>query len=358
MKAPDEKGRSGGMRRRAAVLCTSVALAFVAAGCADIDYRPATSHDEVVDITEKQILGDQRVRMKQEGRLLKLAVHRRCDLVEDKEMVRVSVKESEENVWLEALLMGLATAPLTTGAVVLADAPDVYDNDVHGRLYNKNGDGGAIAAGVLSLVLGTGMMAGGMVSIILRKMPDIDEGSPYHETGALLERDQPCDGPLRNAKVQVHGLLDNGQQVVLGNTNQRGELTVDLVRQVPASHFVSANPPLSLQVKVGDDLFGLVDLEPVAEHHQLRREKAWANAGGASCDEERTAAACAGVQAFLAQFRNGPHSIEARSLVANIGKPPPKEAKLIAGSTCEQKCIAKCENNRVCATQCIQKVCR
>lgn len=335
-----------------AVLCATVGCAT---GCADIDYHPATSHDEVGEITEKQVLSGQRVTLEQEGRLLRVHVKRSCDIVEDKEINTASVRKTDENVILEGVLMGLATAPITTGAVFLYDSQFVYDSDKNERLYNSTGQDSAQALSILSLVAGTGMLVGSMVSLIRRTKPKVDE-STHHEDGEVLIANRRCTGNLQHGVVNVQGMLDTGQQVNLGPTNQQGELTVDMSRVVPASYFNPINPPLGMQVQIGSDSYGLVDLAPVAAHHDKRRESAWANIDTERCDLERTQEACASLNAFLSAFPNGRHDAEARALVSKIGQPrqppvPPGGAT-IATSECAQACQVKCEQNAACVATC------
>ncbi len=339
-------------------------VATLGTGCSEVQYRSATTHDEVVDITEKQVASGQHVKLKQEGRLLSVDAAQLCDLVEDKEIERSSVRKSDENVWVETLLMGLSTAPLTTGAVVLHDSQYVHDSDIHGRLYNSTGQSGAQAAGVASLVLGAGMLVGGMISLIRRASPDVTT-TTLRETGDVLVPNQPCHGALKNGSFAVVGLLDNGQQVALGQTNAHGRLTVDLARHVAPRFFDPVNPPLAMQVQVGTELHGLIDLEPVAAHHQRRLVKAWSSVDREGCDLERTQAACATVQSFLNVFPHGAEASLARALMANIGQPRADKAKLgggkparVATSACEHQCQVKCAQNATCAQSCAMEQCR
>ncbi len=339
-----------------------LALVSLATGCAEIDYRPATVENEVIEITEKEAYRGPRIKMKQQGRLLHVNTSRVCDMIEDKEVERTTIRETDENVWVESLLMGLATAPLTTGAVLLADADNVHPSDVNGRLYNSTGQSGAIALGVFSLVVGSGLLGGSMASIIRRKMPDTDS-TTVHEDGAVVAPAQPCTSP--STAFNIQGVLDNGAQVNLGTTSNAGELTVDLARVVPASHFATINPPLSMQLKIGTEMFGIVDLEAVEAIHAERREKAWARAESGNCEAARTALACTGVQQFLSAFPNGKHATFARSLIANIGKPvakpgrkPRKTRTKRVATSCADQCLIKCERDARCAAGCVKEQCR
>lgn len=339
-----------------AALYATVLCATASAGCADIDYRPATSHDEVGEITEKQVLSGQHVTLDQRGRLLRVRVKRSCDIVEDKEIITESVRKSDENVILEGVLMGLATAPITTGALFLYDSQFVYDSDPNERLYNSTGQDSAQALSILSIVAGTGMLVGSMVSLIRKTKPEVSE-STRHEDGEVLVANRRCTGNLKSGVVSVQGVLDTGQQLGLGQTNERGELTVDLSRVIAPTYFNPVNPPLGMQVQIGSDSYGLVDLAPVAAHHDKRREAAWEKAGAERCELERTQAACSGVQTFINTLPGGLHDAEARALISKIGQPqtpPPAPAggATIATSECAEACLTKCVQDAACVAAC------
>ena len=153
----------------------------------------------------------------------------------------------------------------------------------------------------------------------------------------------------------------------LGSTNARGELNVDLSRNVNAKIFNVIDPPLSMQVRVGSDLYGLVDLEDVADYHTIRRDQAWDNVDATRCDVERTAEACQEVQSFLSAYGDGPLTREAHDLIEQMKQHQAlkaqqaqnaQRAKQVATSTCQQQCVTRCESNQQCAAQCIQQRCR
>lgn len=318
-------------------------------GCAEVRYKAATPHDEVVDIQQEEIAGARSVGIRQTGQLVDIDVNQLCDVVEKKEIERSQVRESDENLWVEAFVMGMATAPLTTGGYLLYDSQFVYENDSQGPRYNSSGPDSAVAGGIISLVVGTAMMAGGLASAIRRGTPDVDESTVFERGDTIATRKtcQRTPGP-----VTVAGVLDNGTSVQLGATNNYGTLSVDLARFVAFNSYTSGNYPLSMQLQIGGELHGLIDLEPVLKQHLLKVDSAWLRAEPNRCANERTERACAAVRQFVAQFPQSQQAAEGNVLVASIGKEEPTAKTVtIAGPSCVDDC-GQCGGDATCLETC------
>src|SRR5947208_799077 len=96
-------------------------------GCKEVSYKAATVHDEVVAIGAKMVPSGQDAAIDSDGTRLFIKLKRLCNVVEDKEIARKHVSETDEDVGLEGILMGLSALPIGAGIAVLVDAPHVYD---------------------------------------------------------------------------------------------------------------------------------------------------------------------------------------------------------------------------------------
>ncbi len=298
-----------------AVLC---ALAPI--GCKEVSYKAATVHDEVATIGTKYVPSGQEANVDVEGTRLRLHLLRLCNVVEDKEIARKHVQESDEDVTLEALLMGFSAVPLGGGIALLADAPHVYPRDANQRLYNETGKSSAIAFGALALTAGLGMLVPATVSLVRRKKPKVDE-EKIHADGDTMEMGVACHDQATVAGVAVQGKLDDGRVIGLGTVGADGRLLVDLVGVLQPAELGGQDEPATLEVLVAGQSYALVDLEPALKVHAARRERHWAAANPQRCDLERSEAACGQVREFARVFPKSQHAREANALLQNIGKP-------------------------------------
>ncbi len=305
---------------RSAIAPLGVVLCALAPiSCKEVQYKAATVHDEVVAIGTKTVPSGQDAGVAVNGTRLRIQVARLCNVVEDKEVARKHVQESDEDVTLEAVLIGLAAIPIAVGAGVLADAPRVYDRDVNQRLYNATGKSSAYTLGGLAVGLGATMLIPAAASLVRRKKSKVDEETA-HEPGDTVELGVPCHDQASAAGVQVDGRLDNGRSVVLGHTGSDGRLQVDLVGVLVPSELGGPDQPGTMDMSIAGQSYALIDLEPALDVHAARREKQWRDADPRRCDIERTEEACAAVRQFAQLFPKSSHAREANALIANIGK--------------------------------------
>jgi hypothetical protein len=288
------------------------------AGCKEVQYRAATTHDEVVAITTKTVPSGQNAEVKVDGTHVRVDVQRVCNLVEEKEVSRRRVSKPDESVFLEAMLMGLSSVPMTAGIIALADAPNVYDRDSNSRLYNPTGKSSATALGTVGVTLGLAMFVPATVAMIRKTKPKVEQ-STVQVPGDTVQLGVACRDQ-NVGDIMVSGVFDTGTHATLGYAGQDGTLSVDLVSLLTPSMLGGANEPTTLTIRIGSQSYGLVDLSPALEVHAARRSKAWYQAEPERCDQERTEQACAGVRQFVATFPNSRQAAEGKVLLSNIGK--------------------------------------
>jgi hypothetical protein len=297
-----------------------VLCALSPTGCKEVQYKAATSHDEVVAIGAKTVPSGQDAGIDVDGTRLRIQVARLCNVVEDKEILRKHVRESDENVLIEGAVMGFATIPLAIGIGLLADAPRVYDKDPNQRLYNPTGKKSATTLGGIALGFGIAMFIPSTVSMVRRKLPKVEEET-VHGDGDTVALGVPCHDQRTVGGMGVQGRLDNGRSLGLGTTGADGRLQVDLAGLLVPAELGGPDEPTTLEVSINGQSYATVDLGPALEVHATRRERHWQQANARRCDADRSEEACSEVRRFVQLYPKSVHVREANALLANIGKP-------------------------------------
>jgi hypothetical protein len=302
----------------------------------------------------------------------------------------VEQREADEDLTEEFTVLGLATAPLATGIIMLADAPNVYEADRNGASYNPVGPEGAYIGGTVLTAVG-GLMA--LIPIIeLFRVAAAGEETETTTTrqGATISANVQCDSENRPIATSVV-LLVGSTHLSTPGTDHNGRLELDLARAIP--HDV-AKTAVSVQVIVAGRVVGELDIEPILDaQEEISREDeaaSWQQVDRnrcltASMDDVQ---ACDSVQAFLNRFPEGMHAPEARELLAARAKrsehviatgdddtdeapPPPQpydaaaeEARKLQQQSCKNACVKSCQKTNKggkpaeCVAACVTEVCQ
>jgi hypothetical protein len=206
------------------------------------------------------------VRSRMDGTRLLLHTTRRCDRVQMEQVERTEIREPDEDLTEEAVVLGLSTIPLTLGIVMLVDAPNVYQDDQNARQYNPVGPDGAYVGGVVLTSIG-GLLA--LVPMI--ELARIASGGDERESietrrGATMETGVPCEAPARPVNARVV-LRVGGYDVTTVGTDHDGLMDIDLAAAIPPE---IARKAVVVQVIVDDQLIGELDIGPVVDAHARR----------------------------------------------------------------------------------------
>lgn len=379
------------MYRFTASVGLCAALAACALGCGEVRYGAPDFQDRILSTTQRRVPGESvRAQAWQQGTELRVHALRHCDLVQWHEIERTTEWESDEDHEVEWIILGVSSVPLTTGIILLADSPAVYEEDRNARQYNPNGPEGAIAGGVILLAAGTILAVVPTVELI-RTSGRQQEQSIVHERGRVLrpdvtcDADQPAQGALVAARISTLAGEREQERITLGTTNSQGKLVVDLAQAIPPAAIEGPIAPHSLELWVADRMVGLIDLLPVRRaHRQLaeqRDEAAWQQADAASCRERADEQACAAVRAYLERFPTGAHADEAKSLLGLVSPGPAADSPLVkqtddgkgrptgpagqaaerareaAKRQCRETCRVSCRGDRACEALCRKEAC-
>lgn len=376
------------------LLCSAMAATSI--GCADIRLKTVDTQTEVLSRRQDVIAGRSvKVRSRIDGTTLYLQTNQGCDLVEMEEVRTVEIREADEDLTEEFTVFGLATLPLTTGIVMLADAPNVYEDDRNTGQYNPVGPTGAYAGGTVLTAIG-GIMA--LVPIIeLMRVAAAGEERETTTTrqGSVVSSDVQCEASSRPVRTSVV-LRVGARNLATRGTDQNGHLELDLAKAIP---YDVAKKAVMVQVIVAGKVVGELDIEPILDaQEEMRREQeaqAWQQV-----DKERCATApptdgvaCAGVRTFLNRFPEGMYAEEARALLQArerqqdkviasdpdggdtqtppepSGVPNPdgefdaarQEAKKLEKKACRAACTKTCTGKgkgMACINACVKEVCQ
>lgn len=311
-------------------------------GCGSVYYGPPEHADTLIGTETRVVPGNTvAARASATGTALTVRAIRVCDHVEVQEYERVSTRQADEDLHAPLIALGIGTAPLASGAILLADAGAVYDNDRNSRLYNQGGPEGAIIGGVALLAL-SGLFIVPSVVNLVRYTGSQESTSVVERRGAVLEPGVRCAEEVPARGVDVVGRLAGGQRLHLGRTDDVGALQVDLSQRVSPAALAAAGGR-DLEILVRDQRIAMVDLDPVAAAHREQGlagdETAWREARPDACRAARTPEACAGVARYLRRHPQGGHASEASLLLdlAGAGVPPPdaEPPAILAQPPCE-----------------------
>ncbi len=332
------------------VCCVAAVCALASAGCEKVGRTSVKTVDEVIERRPKtQFAGQFAGEAKLAGNALHVRVEPVCALVEEETVETTTTYEKDalpgdDKLWMAAI-GGVGTLPLGGGIALLADAPNVYDNDANGRTYNPNGQDSVLIGGVALTILGAAMVIPPVVNAF-RYVGDEDESRTHTRPGATLKSGVACSGAVANASYQLTGRVP-GQQVQLASGTGSRRFTVALKSVIPP-HFLQLTPaPLSMGVFAGESFLGEVRIAEVMD--ELRRERAeqdertWTEAEATACQSQRNEQACAGVRRYLTAFPTGAHAAEARALLARISGAPATTGQGGAAVVAQDPAIAKVE---------------
>ena len=202
-------------------------------GCAHISMETVSSTEEVISSRKEIVPGEGvRVRARIDGTRLFLRTHRGCKVVEQQRVEVEEVREADESLAEEATVFTLGAIPLGIGIGLLADAPNVYENDRNSRTYNSVGPTGAyVAGGVLTAIGGLFVLPATIEMLRVAAAGDVVTHVEDRE-GAVLDANVACaDGgsPIRTSVV----LRVAGEHVATPGTDSQGQLTLDVADLVP-----------------------------------------------------------------------------------------------------------------------------
>ncbi len=384
--------------------CAAVlAVAATTLGCSEIRLQTVDTQTEVLSTHRKVVAGrSAKVRSRIDGTTLYLQTTQGCDEVQMEEVRTILTREGDEDLTEEYTVLSLATIPLTTGIIMLLDAPNVYEDDRNSNRFNPVGPSGAYVGGTVLTVVGGFMALVPIIELVRAAAAGEEQETTTTRQGAVIESDVQCDlssGPIRTSVV----LRVGGQNITTPGTDHNGHLELDLAKAIPYS---VARKAVLVQVIVAGKVVGELDIEPILDaQEEMRREQeahAWQNVdqercmGGGSADPM----ACASVRTFLTRFPEGLHASEARDLLrkherrqGNIiaedpdGKPAPPEgnvvpeaepkadavkpeddfrsaaeqARKLQEKACRGNCLRSCGRSgkgKACVNACVEEVCQ
>lgn len=382
------------------LLALSATLAALAVGCVDVNKTHLRNEEEVIERQQKTIASPKfAASVDTRGGILKVKVVPECELVEEEKVEVRDISDKtlsgDDRGWM-TLLSITGGVPLTAGTIMLADAPNVYDSDPNGRLYNSTGKDTTIGVGVVLAAVGLAATLPPMVNAF-RAVGTDSTTTTITRVGTILKENAPCRGDESGQAYSVIVKL-GAQQISVGGVRPRDELNVDL-RQVLGPTILRMNPPPKrMAIWINDKFQTELPIDDVldgARQDQARDdEAAWAGAAAGNCAQAVTA--CGGVQNYLAAFPNGVHAEEARRLlgprnnqlqVANGGDKATSardaaiaameaaaakaqkdadeaqrkaDAKVAeeAKKACERECAKVCTpKDKACTSQCVAEVC-
>lgn len=356
------------MRRRGIWLLGALALL---SGCAEIQYGEPKTVDTtllrrehaVVRSSSRFTAGYEQIQNE-----IQISLTWNCDLVEQRH-VRNTVHRKKENRMLlpELVLLGAGMIPAGIGAGVLADSPNVYDNNRNARLYNPSGQAGAIAGGIALVAWGVAMMSVPLVDVV--RGFGVDESfTEADEQGDVIQPNVPCLGPsMPVSGMTILGRTQN-DTFVLGTTGGGGSLRVDLAQVVPARIFNGQFQPNTIDIVANGRKLGEANVRGLLPFILLKQgmplaatedsdEKLWGISNRGACELKQD---CSGVQRYLQMLPNGRHAAEARSLIEAFRKgpglqmaaPTPEEK-----AKCKLECVNKCKTDANCVKTCMAEKC-
>ncbi|MBL9026035.1 MAG: hypothetical protein JNL21_27835 [Myxococcales bacterium] len=299
-------------------------------GCNEVPRTQVRTAEDVIDRSPKttfqsQFTGDAVL----DGARLTVRVEPVCSLVEMETVRTTTYYEKQdipedEKIWM-GLLGGAAAAPIAGGAVILADAPKVYESDLNGRLYNPTGPDSAIAGGVALVLLGAALATPPIVNAFRYVGGESEAGTPFERPGQTLRSGVACGGAAGRPGFALT-LRASGQQIPLGGGAGFEKRIIDLKPLIPDALLDAIPAPVSAAIYANESF--LADVRAVELLEQLRKERterdesSWKAAEPGACERGRSEQACAGVRRYVASLPSGRHVVEASALLARIAPAP------------------------------------
>ncbi|NUP10840.1 MAG: hypothetical protein HOW73_32755 [Polyangiaceae bacterium] len=387
------------MKLRTWIGCLGLAVLF-STGCVDISKSTIKTEENVIDRRPK-VVPSQRfaANVKIEENILKVMVTAQCSIVEEETVERTEIADKtisgDDRAWMTALSVA-GSLPAMGGTAMLADAPNVHDSNLNGRLYNETGQDVVIGVGVALVALGLAGVLPPMVNG-LRAVGTDETTTTQTRNGALIQEQAPCAGIVTMPTYSVIARFSSGHTVPLGAAMPNDELHIDL-RNALGPTILGMNPqPAKVAIWINEKFQAEIATDSILEAARSERDAqddtTWIQAEAPAC--AKSAAACAKVQAYLQQFPNGHHAEEARKLLkprTNVVAGDDKATRLSgavdaamkaqeetarkldedarkaleqsqtkiqkeAKKACEKECAKSCQNDATCRDACIVQVC-
>lgn len=248
-----------------------VAVALACAGCSEIRLQTVDTQERVLS-SKRQMVPAAAVnaRARMDGTTLLLEAVQGCKVVVREEVEVVEERSADEDLFEEFIVLGIALVPLTSGIVILADAPNVHDDDRNARRYNPIGRRGAYVAG--SVLTGIGGLVALVPIIELLRVASAGETTKSVVTreSEVVADGVPCEGtpnPVRTSVV----LRIGGANLGTPGTDRDGLMRLDLARAIRPELVRRA---VVIQVIVGDRVVAEIDPRPIAEAQQTGQQMA------------------------------------------------------------------------------------
>lgn len=246
-----------------------IVLAVLSLGCQTISMHTVHTDERVTASRLRIVAGnDVRVRSRIDGTTLIIQTTRACDLVEMEEVEVTEHREALEEVYEEFAIAGIGAIPVGIGIGMIADAPNVYDNDRHSRLYNQAGPEGAYIGGTILTVAGGSLMLWALIEAGRVVSAEDQITSSLTRQGQTIEHNVTCEGAATPVSAPVV-LEVSGTSVRTDGTSSHGTLALDLASAIPPE---LANDAVSVRVIVAGKLIGELDIEPILDE-QARRQQ-------------------------------------------------------------------------------------
>lgn len=301
-------------------------MLLAASGCFEIHHgqsKTAESIEKTEPIATPS--GSFTASMKTDGSVVSVTVKSHCTLVEQ-QTVKITTsydKVLDEGAANFLTALGLiGSLPITGGVVLLADSPNVYDNDPHARLYNPTGKATVIGAGVALTVIGVGMIILPITNAIHAAGSE-DETTTTTRQGRTLRADAPCEGAVAVPARTVVGKSAQGQTITIGTTDAEGHMTMNLKQVLGQPNIFGGGPvPISLGVYVDNQYVGEVQtgdvMQEILRERSQQDESTWKDADPSACAAQHTEQVCQRVRQYLQLFPQGAHAREAQEMISKL----------------------------------------
>jgi hypothetical protein len=284
-------------------------LALLGLGCAQITPQTPTQADKplrTVKMLERT--GEITGTVEQDGLNLVITASHACRLREDRVVRRTTtIEHKNATPSIDWFWLGVGASVAATGAILLADAGSVYDDDRDSRTYNPMGSNGARALGYGLLATGGAFLVIPVVDVIRAGETKVNKGEVRIE-GELLGDDVPCsDAPVVDVPVifQFEQIKES-----LGSTDREGTLDIQLDKVL--NRKLIFGKVGKAEVLVGDTVLGRVLTKPLVT---VREARAWMDLPRGQCRTPTTPDDCNEVISFLQQYPEGAHVSEVRLLL-------------------------------------------
>lgn len=341
--------------------------------CATIGMSHTHTTERVVRSEPERVETQEPVaELRKEGDRGVVTVRQKCD-VYSRDRIEVTKHSEAKNRsskldWGMGITGGLATG---IGALMLADAKNVYPSDTSSRTYNSYGPADARNTGYVFLGLGGALLAVTAIDVIRAQGTSKDVGFDTRRGARMKES---CNGPpVAGARVVAQFEYGSAKEKtsLLGVTDADGRLAIDVARlDVPSKECGLENRPFGEFVSVIFDgnIVGQAGLDPAYKRwiEQRRRSDAslvasaeaeqeacrtqdscekikqylhdetcydspekrqriaafyddasWEKSRSKECASSLYKTSCSGVLSYVASFPSGRHAEDGRSLIAD-----------------------------------------